>query len=362
MPIPPSPLERYFTTHPGPHRHSLAATAVQAPAWEALRAHLPADWAFPLGYGEPTGDPGLRGLVAAEHGVTPERVLLTHGAADANFLALAAIVRPGDRVVCQQPIYPQLPCVLAMLGAEVVPWTLPAEGPADLAALADLMGPATRLLVINSPHNPTGRVFAPEALAEMARLVEAQPAGYWLVDEVYRGVGSVPLPPSAIRLSDRALVTGSVSKAWALPGPRVGWLVGPAEVVEAALPWREHTTLALSSASEALVAALWPKRQAIMAEVQAIAARNRGLVRAWLAEHPALAGAPSDHAGCFLLTPPGPFDDMSACDRWYDEDRVLVIPGSTVGYPGTLRVGFGQRDAEALVAALQDLAARLAPA
>ncbi|MFN3430343.1 MAG: pyridoxal phosphate-dependent aminotransferase [Candidatus Sericytochromatia bacterium] len=365
MPITPSPLERWFTTHPAPCALTVAPIAVQPPGWEALAEWLSPEWAGSeaLAYAEPQGDAGLRGLIAESCGVGPEQVLLTTGGVEANWMALAAVIRPGDRVIVQTPSYPQLACAAEALGAVVVPWTVPASlaEPVDLAALEGLMAAPTRLVVLNTPHNPTGRVLNEDTLLAIARLVERQPDAYWLVDEVYRGVGDAPLPPPAIALSERAIMTHSASKAMALPGLRVGWVVGPEAVIASALPWMEHQTLALSGLSVALLKAIWDHREALIDANRAVARRNRAIVRAWLAERPHLTGDVADSAVCFLLGTDGGLDDVTLAEAWYAERACFAIPGTTLGYPGTLRVGYGHRDEAALVAALAFLAERLAP-
>ena len=121
--ITPSPLERWFTNHPAACRHTVAPIAIQPPAWEALAAYLPPDWAGSdaLVYGEPQGDPGLRALIAADYGVGPDQVMLSTGGVEANWLAMAALIRPGDRVIVQLPTYPQLACVAEALGGVLDP-------------------------------------------------------------------------------------------------------------------------------------------------------------------------------------------------------------------------------------------------
>jgi aspartate/methionine/tyrosine aminotransferase len=350
-----SPLERWFTSHPGPHRHSLASTALAAPGWDAVSGLLSAEWnsGLSLGYSEPAGDPELRAMVAADYGVAPERVILTQGAVEANWLALASVVEPGDRVVVQMPVYPQLPLVAAALGAEVVAWRF------EASALMPLVDARTRLVVLNSPHNPTGAVVPEETMSALVEWLDATPGALVLVDEVYRGVGDAVLPASASGLHERVMVTSSTSKAWALPGLRVGWLVAPEPVVVRATEWREHTGLALSSLSEAFLKGIWERRKVLIDANQGLMRRNRGVVERWLARHPQLSGTPAATAGCFLLKPPEGFDDLAACEQWFQEGRVLMIPGATIGYPGTLRVGYGQRDPEVLEAALAYLSGRL---
>ena len=368
MRLDPSPLERWFTARPGPHRLSLASTA--ASAWSAaeLAAWLPAGWTAGVdwGYDEPQGDPALRALVAADLGLPDaDHVLLAAGAVEANFLALATLLGPGDEAIVQAPSYPQLAAVAAATGATVVPWALPADPAAacDPAALAGLMGPRTRLVALNSPHNPTGRVADAAALRAVVDLVRAHPRAHLLVDEVYRGAGEAAPPPSVLALAGpaRVLASDSVSKSWALPGTRVGWLAGDPAALAAALVWREQVSLALAGPATAAVRALWPAREAIKAANRAVVARNRAMVTAWLADRPHLAGAPSPYAACFLLGRAGgaPLDDVAIADAWYRADRVLAIPGATVGFPGALRVGFGPRDEAGLAAGLAYLDSKL---
>jgi aspartate/methionine/tyrosine aminotransferase len=352
MPIDRSPLELWFTTHPGPHAHGLAGTCAGAPPWAEVAALLPADWQSKIdtGYAEPEGDPAMRDRVA-EALYLPHRdhVLLTQGAVEANWLALAACIEPGMKVVIQTPIYAQLPCVAASLGATVVAW----DG--DLKTL-DLAG--AELLVINSPHNPTGGVFTAAELEKLVMLCRA--AGcVLLADEVYRDVGEGEMPPSALAWGpEGVLVSGSMSKGLALPGLRLGWLAGDAGVLLAALPWREHTTLALAGPAVALAKALWPRRAELVAANQAIVKRNRALALAWAASLPGCGASAPDTAGVLLLRVPG-VDDEEVAQRWYDEERGMVLPGSACGYPGHFRLGFGHRDPAALEAALASFAGLL---
>lgn len=365
-----SPLERWFTARPGPHRLSLASTAATAWSPAELAAWLPDAWAGAIdwGYDQPEGDPALRELIAADLGLPgAEHVVLAAGAVEANFLALMTLLGPGDEAIVQTPAYPQLAGIAAAAGATVVPWRLPpAPGAAvDVTALAGLMTTATRVVALNSPHNPTGRVASPEDLRVVAELVRAHPRAHLLVDEVYRGAGEATPQPSALSLlgAGRLVASDSTSKSWALPGTRVGWLAGDPAVLAAAMIWREQVSLALAGPATAAVRALWPAREALKAANRALVARNRAVVKAWLAAHPWLAGEPSAHAACFLLgrADGRPLEDLALADAWYREARVMAIPGSTVGFPGTLRVGFGHRDEAGLAAGLDFLAEQLTP-
>jgi aspartate/methionine/tyrosine aminotransferase len=357
-----SPLEQWFTEHPGPYRFNLGSTAVGALSRDDLARLLPegfdllGDWA----YGEPAGDRRLRERLADDYGCTASQVLLTHGAVEANFLALACLLRAGDEVIGQSPIYPQLPCVVEGFGSRFLPWLLPGDdAPLDWSALDVLWGPKTRLVVLNFPHSPSGRHLTIEDRAALNRRLDAWPDTLVLLDEVYQGVGlGAPAEPTHQR-HPRWLVSNSVSKSWGLPGARVGWLIAPEAVINDALVWREHLSLSLASNAVALVNSLWPQRQSLLALNQALLERNQAIVDAcvWPASvnRPRLSGS----TGTFLLGCERGLDDRQFARALYQRSRTFVVPASTVGYPGYLRIGFGHRDVEQLRGGLNELAAAL---
>lgn len=359
-----SPLERWFTAHPGPYRHFLAG-AGPAPWDGRLPAGPLPDVAFDWAYGTPEGAPTLRALVAAEEGLPdPGHVVLTLGASEANFLALVSMLQLGDEVVVQLPSYPQLACVAAATGAKVVPWPMPPGGPAavDLAALPRLLTPRTRLVVVNAPHNPTGRTLSPEELWALVGAVRGHEQAMLLVDEVYRGVGAAEPGPGVMATvgPSRVLVTGSASKAWGLPGARVGWLLGEPSALEAVVRWREHSGLALASPAAAWLEALWPQRDAMEAANRRLLGRNMALLDCWLAAHPEIAAQVSPTAAvCLVSRREGCLDDVALAEWLYERQGLLVVPGATLGYAGWLRVGIGHRSAEELLAALDVLAGAL---
>lgn len=356
LPLRVSALESWFTRHPGPYAHFLAGTQPESSSL--------ADWLdddalarlarLPLGYGDPPGDAALREAVGAAHGVGPERVVLTAGAAEANALALLACLGPDDVAVVQAPAYPQLADVAAMTGARIERWAFEASDAQE--RLEALLAPAPALLVTNFPHNPTGE---PGDLVALAAALRGKTC--WLNDEVYRDVGAPARQPSAAALApERAIVTGSFSKAWGLPGLRLGWLVAPEAVIERALTLREQSTLALPAASEAAALALWPHRERIFAACRERLARNRQLVSAWAeARAGSLTLRLPEGSACALLRPRAPFDDEAFVEAFYASARGLVVPGARLGYAGALRVGYGHRDPEVLAAALGALGGAL---
>ncbi len=357
MPLTTPPLEAWFNQHEPGAAYSLGGTMVQPWKGEALQAYLPDDWGparFEYGYVATPGSVSLRRLIAADYGLTPDELFLTAGATEANLAVLTGMLHPGDNVVLQDPLYYQFEAIARDRGAEVRRWTLPANPTADpdLAALSPLIDDRTRLVVLNTPHNPTGRTLSEATLRSVVALVEARPRAHLLIDEIYRGVGPLATP-SSLELSDRVLVTDAVSKRWALPGLRLGWVASRSPELAACLPYHEHATCCVSRLSEQVIEALWPRREALFAENRRVTEINRTLFGLWLPEMSSLITGQVPPSGVVTLVwPTFDPDDREVARALREDFGLFVLPGSTLGYPGALRVGFGHRDAVALTEAL----------
>jgi aspartate/methionine/tyrosine aminotransferase len=359
MPLFTPALEAWFNRYEAGAAHSLGSTMVQPWKGEELAPYFPEGWgsaAFEFGYVPTPGSRSLRELIAAEDGLAADDLFLTAGATEANHAVLRGLLRAGDSVVLQDPLYYQFAGLAAEIGAEVRRWPLAPDPRAevDLSALAGLIDASTRLVVLNTPHNPTGRCLDETTLRAIARLVEARPRAFLLVDEIYRGVGH-DLAPSAVTLSPRAIVTNAVSKRWCLPGLRLGWVATRSDALKACLPYHEYATCCVSRLSEQVIEALWPRREELFAENRAIAARNRDRFGAWLEGMKDLVAGAVPPVGVVTLLWPRAEDDQRLAARLREEFGVFCLPGSTLGYPGALRVGFGHRAPDALEAAFAQL-------
>lgn len=357
MPLTTPQLEAWFNQYESGAAYSLGGTMVQPWTGEALKDYLPAGWGpehFEFGYVPTPGSSSLRGLLAADYGLSRDQIFLTTGATEANLAVLTGMLQPGTNVVLQDPLYYQFEAIAQEQGAEVRRWTLPADPQTepDLAALAALLDADTRLVVLNTPHNPTGRTLSEATLQAIVRMVEAWPHTHLLIDEIYRGVGPLATP-SALTLSDRVLVTDAVSKRWALPGLRLGWVASRSAQLGACLPYHEHATCCVSRLSEQVIEALWPQREALFAENRGITERNRTMFGLWLEQFGDLIAGRLPPAGVVTLVWPTFDTDDRAVARALREDfELFTLPGSTLGYPGALRVGFGHRDPLTLAEAL----------
>ena len=310
-----------------------------------------------LGYGQTDGTAGLRERIAAMfRDASAAHVIATTGSAEANFVALWRLVEPGDRVVVVQPAYAQTPGLARGLGAEVVDlWLEEGRGwqPAPGAA-RELIAEGTKLVVVTNPNNPTGSVLSEEAATEIVEAAASR--GAWiLADEVYAGAElSGTRTASFWGRTDRVLVTGSLSKAYGLPGLRLGWVVGPEEWRGELWARKDYTTIAPAALSDRLAAAaLKPGVRRRILE------RSRGLLRANLAT---LSDWASELAGTLRFRPPAagaiaffgydlPPGSAQLAERLRVEESVLIVPGTHFGVDGYFRIGYGYEGAR-LAAAL----------
>ncbi|MDQ3539922.1 MAG: aminotransferase class I/II-fold pyridoxal phosphate-dependent enzyme [Chloroflexota bacterium] len=303
----------------------------------------------PLGYSEARGTARLRSVLASTYArAQPDDVLVTTGAIEANFLLFHALVSPGDHVVAVTPAYQQLNSVPRAIGADVSLWDVrsPHGFRYDLDLLESLLRPNTRLIVINSPHNPTGAMLDE---ADLKRIVElADRSGAWILsDEAYRWLehpGGRPLPPPLHDLSDRAISVGTMSKSFGLPGLRVGWFAANADIAATAWGLRDYISLSPAKVSDAIAAAVIEHRDRFLPRNAAIIAENLAFAREWFTSHADLATWNEPHAGLLaMMRYTADMGSSELADDLARNSRVMLAPGSSFGLEGYLRIGIGQR-------------------
>lgn len=335
------PTVEYNLSESGIHPLSLAGLVDHTWVQEVL-AHEP------LGYGHTNGSPALRAEIAGLYrGTGPEHVLVTTGTAEANFLITWALLDPGDEVVVMLPNYMQVPLLTrAWSGARRDWWLRPEAGrwAPDLAALERLVTPRTRAIFVCNPNNPTGAVLPVETMNAIC--AAADRAGCWVVaDEVYRGAErDGHLTPSFWGRYPRVIVTGGLSKAYGLPGLRIGWIVAPHDLITTLWAYHDYTTIAPGFLSDRLaLMALMPRtRQRLMARTRQILTENLKQLTAWaddLAEE--LAWVPPQAGAIAFFRYRAAVNSTALAERLRKEQSVLVVPGDHFGMDGYLRLGFG---------------------
>ncbi len=297
------------------------------------------------------GLPELRSHVLTQAGLTDlcgvEDVLITAGAAEANYLAIMQLVQPGDRIVVETPGWPQADVLAQAKGAEIVKvhrreadgWALPLDD------LAKAVTPGTRLIFLSNPNNPTGQLLDRATLVEIATIAER--VGAWLVvDEVYAGLEwDGPRAPSVAGLYDRGITTGSVSKALGLQGLRTGWLIcRDAEMIKDAFILRENSSEIMNIMGEVIAEiALRPERyKASLQTAREDGAANLAWLMDWVDKEPNLSWVPPQ-AGLIGLgrLPDGVNSAAFAQRLLQDPYRTFVLPGSAYGEPQHVRLGVG---------------------
>jgi aspartate/methionine/tyrosine aminotransferase len=315
--------------------------------------------ALPLGYTEVPGSAELRAAVAGGYELTQaEDVLGLAAAEEGIFLAYHALLGPGDHVIVEAPCYGSAIEVARSTGAEVSLWQRRYEDgwAHDLDELERLLRPQTRMLYINSPHNPTGtamprRVF--ERVVELAR----ERSLVLLSDEVYRGLehDQELRLPAACDAYERALSLGAVSKAHGLPGLRVAWLASrDPELLARIRELKLYTTICSPAPSELLVALALRHGERLVARSRGLLLDNLPLVDGLLERHSDLFEWVRPDAGPIGFPRVSPEHDVEAwCEQLAGEAGVLLLPGAVYEQPSHVRIGFGRADLAAAVERLE---------
>jgi aspartate/methionine/tyrosine aminotransferase len=325
--------------------------------------------AQPLAYLQTNGTEPLReSIVDLYPGATRDDVLVTNGGSEANCVALMHLVQPGDEVVMMTPNYMQVGGLARALGASVVRWPLavrsdaPARWQVDLEALDAVVNARTKAIMICNPNNPTGARTTAAELDAICRA--ASRVGAWVLsDEIYRGAEHDGTEtPTAWGRYERVLVTSGLSKAYGLPGLRIGWVTGPRDVVETLWGVHDYTSIAPGALNDRLARmALEPvRRQRLLARTRQIVRANYGIVREWIASHdPLLWHVPPEAGAIAFVRYRHAINSTTLVERLRIERSVLVVPGDHFEMDGHLRIGFGS-SAEHLRQSLERIGEMLA--
>ena len=301
-----------------------------------------------INYPHINGIPELRDNIALTYdSATRENVLVTVGAIEANYLAIRTILNAGDEIVVMLPNYMQIWGIAKNHGLNIETFNLLEDRgwAPDLDELESKVTPKTKLIAVCNPNNPTGRAMTD---SEMNRIVEiARRTNCWLLaDEVYRGAERCgdEITPSFYGRYEKVIAIGSMSKAYGLPGLRVGWAAAPQKLLDEM--WARHEYIAISAtmlSNKLAAVALQPDTRMKLLD------RTRTYIRDGF---PVFQKWMDDHPGMFSLTPPDAsavafvkydFDINSSefIKRLYTEKSVLIVPGDHFGLDHHIRVSFG---------------------
>jgi aspartate/methionine/tyrosine aminotransferase len=288
-------------------------------------------------------DNGYRPLmdaIGARYGVDPERVTTAGGTSGGNFLALAALLEPGDDVLVERPGYDPLLGAARMIGARTVRFDRTFEDgyALDPGRVRAAMTPCTKVIVVTNPHNPTGVTADPAAIDELGRIAQAAGA-HVIVDEVYRDVTGDSGEPAAAR-GDVFITTSSLTKSYGLSSLRAGWAIASPDLSYRLRRARDVVDGTGSIVAERLAVLAFEHLDALYLRARAILARNKALADTFLATHPQLEWVPS--AGTIVFPRiTGVADSRLFVERVMQERQTALGPGSFFEAPAHFRLGYG---------------------
>ncbi len=317
-------------------------------------------------YTPAAGLPDLREAVAAKtfrdsgYQVAPSQVLITNGGKQAVYEAFAALLDPGDEVLVVAPYWTTYPEAIQLAGGVTVVVHTDEESGylAGVDQLEAARTPRTKVLLFVSPSNPTGAVYSPDQVEEIGRW--ASERGLWVVtDEIYEHLvygdaRFASIPTLVPELADRCVVVNGVAKTYAMTGWRVGWLIGPPDVVTAATNLQSHATSNVANVSQVAALAAVSGDLSALAEMRAVYDRRRRTIVRMLREIPGIECP--EPMGAFYVYPSvkallgkdirgrRPATSAELCEVALEEVEVAVVPGEAFGTPGYVRMSYALGD------------------
>lgn len=291
------------------------------------------------------GAPGLREAIARRWADgRRERVIATHGSSEAIYLTMNALLQAGDEIVVLDPCYQQLFSIAESIGCVVKRWPLLFEHHfiPNVEEAKRLIDRRTRMVVVNSPHNPTGAMLDWE---DRQRLIDAvaQVGAYLVWDGAFAELTySGPRLADPSTVYDRCVSIGTLSKAYGLPGLRVGWCLASPDLLERFAHFRDYTILHLSPLTE-LIAQRVVENADLLVRLRMEQARNNlSILTEWIGRHSgSVRWVPPKGGVCGFLRLCAVQDVDALCRRLACECRTLLVPGTCFSAPGYVRLGFG---------------------
>ncbi len=307
----------------------------------------------PLCYPHSTGRESLRRNIARFYGSDDfERAVVVNGGSEANYISMWGLVGPSDRVAFMLPNYLQGWGLARAYGRQADGFNLVMRKNADgtwrweldVDSLRKAVRKNTKVIVVTNPNNPTGHVLTDD---EMNAIVEAaRRVGAWILsDEIYRGAEvDGPMTPTFHGRYRKVIVTGGLSKAFALPGLRIGWIVTQPELIRKLCAYHDYLTLTPSFVSDYLAdVVMRPRRRdQVLERTRSLIGRNLPVLERWAARHEDVLDYARPSAGAIATFKYRlPIASVTLFNRLREEHSVLITPGAHFGIGKYFRVGYG---------------------
>lgn len=316
---------------------------------ELMEMGFDLEWALdtPLTYSQSNGTPELREALGLIYpGASIDQVEVTNGTSEANFMVALSLLKEGDEFALEVPNYMQLWGVPRSLGAKVNRFSLRADRgwEPDWEEFESAVNPRTRLVYLSNPNNPTGSVLSRESMERIVRRCE-EVGAYLIADEVYLGAEiHRDRTPSFWGMSDRVIVTSGLSKAYGIPGVRIGWIVGPQDIV--AQCWAQHDSLTIcpNKLSDAIarVAVDPENRSRLYSRGRELLQGNLEIMKSWLTSlGEGFSYSPPEAGALCFVRYPGEVPSIELCERIRERQNTLIVPGTHLGMEGYIRIWMG---------------------
>jgi aspartate/methionine/tyrosine aminotransferase len=304
----------------------------------------------PLGYSQSNGTIALReALTKLYPGTTIDNFEVTNGTSEANYMAALSQIKPGDGFALETPNYMQLWGVPRSLGADTRTFRLRLDNgwEPDWDEFERAVVPGTRMIYVSNPNNPTGSVLSESAMKRMVSRCE-EVGAYLLADEVYLGAEiSRERTKSFWGMSDRVIVTSGLSKAFGIPGVRIGWIVGPKQMIADCWSQHDYITICPNKISDqvALIAVKPENRDRCYARTREKLTHNLTIAREWIESFKGFLEWREPEAGAIALVKyNSDIPSIELCERMRVRQSTLVVPGSHVGLEGYIRIWLGAKE------------------
>ncbi|HUE57682.1 MAG TPA: aminotransferase class I/II-fold pyridoxal phosphate-dependent enzyme [Candidatus Udaeobacter sp.] len=354
MQIKPFRIEHYFGKYEFTAKYLLSSSDAESRTIQELLDLEPGaaerfheHW---CGYTESPGAPWLREAIAGIYKqIKTADILVLAAAEEGIFVLYHALLGPKDHVIVETPCYESSLEVARSTGAQVSEWRRSAEDrwTHDLAALEGMIQPNTKIIYINTPHNPTGLLMVADVFKQVIALAASR--GIILFsDEVYRELEHDPSQrlPAACDAYEHALSLGSMSKTYGLPGLRLGWFASrDAEIIRRCLEFKYYTTICSSAPSEFLTALALRHREILVRRNLEIVRKNLPLLDSFIKRRSDLfEWVKPDSSPIGFVRFKLERDVLNSCEQVVRDSGVLLLPGTVYDQPRHIRFGYGRKN------------------
>ena len=325
----------YNLSESGVHPATLADIGIDPQELAAIR----------LGYSASNGTERFRSLAASlQNDASAENVLVTIGGIEANFHAVARLISPGDEALLLLPNYMQIHGLVESLGGRVIPvWNrLENNWIPDPDEIAKKITSKTKFISLSNPNNPSAAVFGSDVIKAIASVADKH--GCWILsDEVYRGAErNGQITPSFWEHYPKTIVTQSLSKAYGTPGLRLGWLLGPKDIIQDFWAQSDYTKIAPPSISDFIGCRVLENREKLFARTRKLMNQNWPNLKAWLDRRGEMFTYMEPKAAAICMVRYNHrINSTVLAERLRTEKSTLIVSGDQFGLDGYIRFGFG---------------------